>query len=290
MREMEISERRNLERKAVEARKDVVRMTGVARSGYLASSLSAVDILVFLYWKELKIRPDEPLWNERDRFVLGKTHACPALYSVLANRVFFDRKELWNFRRLGSMLQGHPETPRTPGIDASGGSLGMSLGISNGMALALRLDGSDRRIFCLMGDGELQEGSVWESAMQTANLGLDKVTAIIDMNGTQMNQRVDSVKKIEPVRNKFESFGWRVEETDGHDMDGLESVFAETLTKNATDGIPCAVLAHTIPGKGFSMAEMGDIGPFQALDRNMMEQALRELESASAALGRGEDH
>lgn len=287
---MDISERRNLERKAVEARKDVVRMTGVERSGYLAASLSVVDILVFLYWKEMNIRPAEPLWHGRDRFVPGKPHACPALYSVLANRGFFDRKELWNFRRLGSMLQGYPETPRTPGIDASGGSLGMSLGISNGMALALRLDGSEQRVFCLMGDVELQEGSVWESVMQTANLGLDKVTVIVDMNSSGMHQGEDSVKEIEPVRNRFESFGWRVEETDGHDMDGLESAFAGTLAKNSTEGIPCAVLAHTIPGKGFSLAEKGCIGPLEVLDRNMMEQALREMESSSAVFGRGEDH
>ncbi|HDQ92695.1 MAG TPA: transketolase [Synergistetes bacterium] len=286
---MDITERQDLERKAVEARKDVVRMTGVARSGYLNSSLSVIDILIFLYWKGLSIHPDEPLWKERDRFVLSKSHACPALYSVLANRGFFDRKELWNFRRLGSMLQGHQETPRTPGIDASGGSPGMGLGISNGMALALRLDRADQRIVCLLGDGELQEGSLWESAMQTSNLGLDNVTAIVDMNGTQMGRRVDSIKKIEPVRQKFESFGWRVEETDGHDMAALGSVFAKVLAKSASGGIPWVVLAHTVPGKGFSMAERGGINPLQALDRNMMEQALRELESASAVLGRGED-
>ncbi|MDO9509159.1 MAG: transketolase [Thermovirgaceae bacterium] len=274
---MEISQRRALERTAIEVRKDVVRMIGVARSGYVASSLSAVDILVFMYWRLLNIRPEEPRMYDRDRMVLSKGHACPALYAVLANRGFFDRKELWNFRRLGSMLQGHPETPRTPGIDAPGGSLGMGLGLSNGVALALRLDGVGSRVFCLLGDGELQEGAVWESAMQTANLGLGGVTAIVDLNGIQMDGKVVSIKKIEPVKEKFESFGWRSVHADGHDMEDLERAFSVALS----DSIPSVILAETIPGKGFSMAEKGLIGSSRPLDREMMEQALRELESAT---------
>ena len=146
---MKTSQRRELERIALEVRKDIVRMTGVSRSGHLDSSLSVVDILVFLYWKVLRIRPDEPLWPERDRLVFSKDHACPALYSVLARRGFFERDELWNFRRLGAMLQGRPEHARTPGVDAPGGSRGMAIGIANGLLLSSRMGGLDRRVITI---------------------------------------------------------------------------------------------------------------------------------------------
>jgi len=218
--------------------------------------------------------------RDRDRIVLSKGHACPSLYDVLANRGFFDREELWNFRRLGSMLQGHPEPLRTPGIDSPGGSLGMGLGLSNGIALAMRLDGIGSRVFCILGDGELQEGSVWESAMQTSSLGLEGITAIVDMNGAQMGEKVVSIKKIEPVREKFESFGWRTVSADGHSMDELEKAFSFA----ASAGAPCVILAATKPGKGFSLAERGQIGSAMPLDREMMEEALRELESATRVL------
>lgn len=277
---MDAFQKRELERTALEVRKDVVRMIGVARSGYVASSLSVVDILVYMYWGLLNISPDEPRMRERDRVVLGKGHACPSLYAVLANRGFFDRKELWNFRRLGAMLQGHPENIRTPGIDSPGGSLGMGFGISNGIALALRLDGIGSRVFCILGDGELQEGSVWESAMQTASLGLKEVTAIVDMNGTQMEGEIASIKKIEPVREKFESFGWRTARADGHSMEDLEEAFRFA----ASGETPCVILASTRPGKGVSIAERGNIRSEMSLDREMMEQALRELEAATMAL------
>lgn len=272
---------RSLKRTALEVRKDVVRMTGVARSGYLASSLSVVDILVYLYWSLLRISPEDPRLNERDRVVFSKGHACASLYAVLANRGYFDRQELWNFRRLGSMLQGHPERPRAPGIDAPGGSSGMGIGLSNGIALALRMNGSASRVFCILGDGELQEGSIWESAMQTANLAL-KVTAVVDMNGIQMEGDVVSIKKIEPLRDKFESFGWRCAGADGHDMADLERAFSGALSCDT----PCAILAETRAGKGFSLAEKGLSSSLAPLNREMMEQALRELESATADLDR----
>ncbi len=277
---MDVSQRRSLERTALEVRKDVVRMIGVARSGYLGSSLSAVDILVFMYRRLLNVLPEDPRMHDRDRMVLGKGHACPALYAVLAERGFFDRKELWNFRRLGSMLQGHPEMLRTPGIDAPGGSLGMGLGLSNGIALALRLDGVGSRVFCLLGEDELQEGSVWESAMQTSCLGLGNVTAVVDMNG-----KVASARKIQPVMDKFGSFGWRTVHADGHDMEDLERAFSFA----ASDPVPCVILAETLSGKGFSMAEKDLIGASMPLDREMMEQALRELESGTKSLDREEE-
>lgn len=281
---MDELQHRALKRTAIEIRKDVVRMIGVARSCYVSSSLSLVDILVYMYWRLLKISPEDPRMRDRDRVVLSKGHACPSLYAVLANRGFFEREELWSFRRLGSMLQGHPETPRTPGIDSPGGSLGMGLGLSNGIALALRLDDIDSRVFCILGDGELQEGSIWESAMQTSNLGLGGVTAIVDMNGIQMEGKVVSIKRIEPVKEKFESFGWRVVSADGHDMLDLERAFSFA----ASGGSPCVILAATKAGKGFSLAEQGRIGSAMLLDREMMDQALRELESATMDLGREE--
>lgn len=272
---------------ALEVRKDTVRMTGVARSGNICSSLSVVDILVYLYWRVLRIRPDEPNWPARDRVVFGKTHACPALYAVLANRGFFSRNELWNFRRLGSMLQGHPEMVRTPGIDAPGGSAGMGIGIANGILLASRFESLETRVFCIMGDGELQEGSIWESAMKTPDIGSGKIIALVDMNGIQANGPVRGIRDIEPVREKFEAFRWRVIETDGHDFDDLERGFSIAL--QGFDERPCIILARTVPGRGFSLAEKGLLGhPSSPMNRDSMEQALREMESATGETGRGE--
>lgn len=285
---MKTAERRELEGLALEVRKDIVRMTGVARSGNIGSSLSLVDILVYLYWKVLRIRPEEPHWPARDRVVLSKSHACPALYAVLANRGFFDRSELWNFRRLGAMLQGHPEMVRTPGVDAPGGSVGMGIGIANGLMLASRFDGLDSRVFCILGDGELQEGSIWESAMKTPDLGSGKIIALVDMNGMQMNGPVKDIRNIEPLREKFESFRWTVVEADGHDFGDLEGAF--TLALKKTDEGPSVILARTVPGKGFSLAEKGLLGyPSSPMNRERMEQALREMESATGGTGKGED-
>ncbi len=285
---MNTAERRELEGLALEVRKDIVRMTGVARSGNIGSSLSLVDILVYLYWKVLRIRPEEPHWPARDRVVLSKSHACPALYAVLANRGFFDRSELWNFRRLGAMLQGHPEMVRTPGVDAPGGSVGMGIGIANGIMLASRFDGLDARVFCILGDGELQEGSIWESAMKTPDLGPGKIIALVDMNGMQMNGPVKGIRNIEPLREKFESFRWTVIEADGHDFCDLEGALALALQR--ADGDPCVILARTVPGRGFSLAEKGLLGyPSSPMNRERMEQALREMESATGGTGKGED-
>jgi len=285
---MKTAERRELEGLALEVRKDIVRMTGVARSGNIGSSLSLVDILVYLYWKVLRIRPEEPHWPARDRVVLSKSHACPALYAVLANRGFFDRSELWNFRRLGAMLQGHPEMVRTPGVDAPGGSVGMGIGIANGLMLASGFDGLDSRVFCILGDGELQEGSIWESAMKTPDLGSGKIIALVDMNGMQMDGPVKDIRNIEPLREKFESFRWTVVEADGHDFDDLEGAFALALKR--ADESPSVILARTVPGKGFSLAEKGLLGyPSSPMNRERMEQALREMESATGGTGKGED-
>lgn len=256
-------------------RRDIVRMIGVARSGHMASSLSIVDILVWLYWEVLSLRPEEPAWESRDRFVLGKGHGCPALYSVLANRSFFPREELWSYRRLGAMLQGFPEVKRTPGVDAPGGSLGQGLGLANGIALALRGKGSSSRVFCLAGDGELQEGIFWESAMTSSHYGLGSVTLIIDRDGRQMEGSTESIMSVEPLLDKLSAFGWNVEECDGHDFYSLRQAFA-SLGKSG--GKPGCIVARTRLGKGISFLENDPSGGRMVLGRDFMEKALRELE------------
>jgi transketolase len=275
---MEPERRKDLEETALKVRKDIVRMIGVAKGGHLLSSLSLVELLVFLYWETMNIRPDDPLWPERDRLVLSKGHGCPALYAVLANRGYFDREELWNYRRLGSMLQGHPEYPRTPGIDAPSGSLGMGLGIAGGIALALRSEGKESRVFAVLGDGELQEGSVWESVMTASHWKLDQLVAIVDVNRVQMEGFVDDIKKLEPLAGKFEAFGWNVALCDGHDMGSIEKALIDSLSGT---GHPSVVLAATKPGKGVTAAERGELGPVEPLDRIAMDEALRELEGRS---------
>ncbi|HPC76237.1 MAG: 1-deoxy-D-xylulose-5-phosphate synthase N-terminal domain-containing protein [Thermovirgaceae bacterium] len=282
---MKASQRRELERTALEVRKDIVRMTGVSRAGHLDSSLSVVDILVYLYWKVLKIRPDEPLWPERDRLVFSKDNASPALYAVLARRGFFEREELWNYRRLGAMLQGRPEHARTPGVDAPGGSRGMAIGIAKGLLLSSRMDGNDRRVFCVIGSEELQEGSLWESVLRASILGFEGLTVVVDSSAPPSAPALTPGKGASE-RKRFETLGWRVMEADGHNFDHLERALSRAHSDPG--GIPRVILARTIPGKGVSSAEKGSLEkPGRLLDRNGMEQALRELELASGEMEEG---
>ena len=256
-------------------RRDVVRMIGVARSGHLASSLSIVDLLVWLYWEVLSLRTDEPSWEDRDRFVLGKGHGCPALYAVLANRSFFPREELWSYRRLGAMLQGFPEFRRTPGVDAPGGSLGQGLGLANGLALALREKTSAPSVYCLVGDGELQEGVFWESAMTSAHFSLDSLLLLVDRDGRQMEGATEDIMSLEPLRDKFLAFGWAVEECDGHDFVSMREALARLGPRH---GKPGCIVAHTVLGKGVSFLENDPSGGRMVLGRDSMDKALRELE------------
>jgi len=253
-------------------RKDVVRMVGIARSGHLVSSLSIVDVLSVLYWKVMKVSPQEPRMASRDRFILSKGHGCPALYAVLARRGFFSREELWNYRRLGAMLQGHPETPRTPGIDAPSGSLGMGLGVGNGMALFLKREQLPSRVFCLVGDGEVQEGSVWESAMTSSHFGLDNVVLIIDRNMRQSEGVTSEIREVEPLEDKFRSFGWETTSVDGHDLKALTDAL-----DMSHKGRPLAVVARTVPGKGVSFMEKESEKELPHLSRLVIDKALREL-------------
>ncbi len=240
---------------ATQVRLDVLSMIKAAGSGHPGGSFSSVEILVELYWDVMRVRPEEPEWPERDRFVLSKGHACPALYAVLAARGYFESSELLTLRKFGSRLQGHPNMRSLPGLDASTGSLGHGLSIACGIAHGLRLGRLDSRVYCLLGDGELQEGSVWESAMSASHFGLDRLTAIVDRNLVQLDGRVTDVMEIEPLTEKWLSFGWDVVVCDGHSFPSLAKAFEHC----SGSGLPSVIIADTIKGRGVSFME----GTFQ---------------------------
>ncbi|MFA0888586.1 MAG: transketolase [Synergistales bacterium] len=273
-----------LERTALEVRKDVVRMTGLSRAPSLGPSLSVVDIMTVLYFHTLSIRTEDPKWPERDRFVLSKSNACPALYAILARRGFFDREELWSFRRLGAMLQGTLDPKRTPGIDAPGGGPGTGLGIANGIALACRMETVPSRVFCLLGDGELNEGSIWESVLAASLFRLKNLTAIVEVNGagTGAPQGAEDYKEMAGAR--FEAFGWRVLRTDGHCVRSLAEAFLEIA--GVGEG-PSVLLANTQWGKGVASAEKGRGRSMVPPSRERVENALLELEKAGKSLEEG---
>ncbi len=267
---------------AVETRRDIIRMIAAAGSGHPGGSLSCVEILLQLYFRTMRIRPEEPGWPERDRLVLSKGHACPALYAVLAARGFLPREELLTLRAFGSRLQGHPDMKRLPGLDASTGSLGHGLSIACGMAMGLRLAGRrDARVFCLLGDGELQEGSVWEAAMSASHYGLDGITAIVDRNGVQLDGRVSGVMEVEPLVEKWLAFGWDVVVCDGHSFASLE----KALEHAAGTGLPSVVVAETVKGKGVSFMENSCLWHGRCPEGDELEQALREIASPGGGDG-----
>lgn len=232
-------------------RLDVLGMIREAGSGHPGGSFSAVEILVELYWEVLRIRPGDPGWAERDRFVLSKGHACPALYAVLARRGYFDPSELGTLRKLGTRLQGHPCRESLPGLDASTGSLGQGLSIACGLAQGFRLGARGARVYCLLGDGELQEGSIWEAAMSAAHYGLDNLTAIVDRNRVQLDGRVSEVMEVEPLVDKWLAFGWDVVVADGHSFPSLRKAFEHC----AASAFPSVILADTVKGRGVSFME-----------------------------------
>ncbi len=233
-------------------RRDVLTMTHAAGSGHPGGSLSAVEILATLYCGVLSVDPVRPDDPDRDRFLLSKGHAAPVLYSVLARRGFFDPALLPTLRQFGSPLQGHPHMGRLPGLDCSSGSLGQGLSIANGLAMAARRTGRSYRTYCLMGDGEIQEGQVWEAAMTAAHFRLDGVCAIVDDNGVQLDGLTRDIMQVEPIGDKFRAFGWHVIEVDGHDLAALRAAFDEAA---ATKGVPTVLVAKTVKGKGVSFME-----------------------------------
>lgn len=268
-----------LKSRANEIRKDIIRMLGQAGSGHPGGSLSAADIMAALYFKVLRIDPRDPKNPGRDRFILSKGHAAPVLYASLAHRGFFPREELLTLRRLGSRLQGHPDMKKLPGVEMSTGSLGQGLSVANGIALAGKLDGLDYRVYVLLGDGEIQEGQVWEAAMAAAHYRLDNLTAFLDHNGMQIDGPIEDIMSPEPVADKWRAFGWDVQVIDGHDMVQI----IEALEKaQAVRGRPRMIIADTVKGKGVSFMEnqVGWHGVAPKPD---------ETERALADLGAGEE-
>jgi transketolase len=241
-----------LRKQAKLVRVEILKMLTLAGSGHTGGSLSAADILTALYFSKMRYKPDEPGWKERDRFILSKGHAAPLLYAVLAMAGYFDRSVLKTLRKLGSPLQGHPCSRILPGVEISTGSLGQGLSVSNGIAISLKMDNLSSRVYCLLGDGEIQEGQVWEAAMTAAHYKLDNLCAIVDLNGLQIDGPVSKVKAIEPVASKWSAFGWNVIDIDGHDMNEILEALDEAET---VKGRPSVILAHTIKGKGVSFFE-----------------------------------
>lgn len=269
-----------LQKKAIEIRKDILKMLTHAGSGHTGGSLSIVEILLALYYYALRNDPKNPTWVKRDRFLLSKGHGCPALYAVLASKGYFPKEKLWTLRKLGSGLQGHPQIG-LPGIEISSGSLGQGLSIANGIALASRLDKLDIKIYCLMGDGETNEGQVWEAAMTSAHYKLDNVCAIIDFNKLQIDGFCCDIKDMEPYINKWKDFGWHAIEADGHNLNALMDAFDESTQ---IKGKPTMIVAHTIKGKGVSFIENKVEWHGIAPKKEECEKAIKELDEALSNL------
>ena len=236
-----------LQSKARTIRRHIVEMVAEAGSGHPGGSLSSADIVTALYFHVMNVDPQNPKWPERDRFVLSKGHAAPVLYAALAERGFFSKEELLKLRKTGSMLQGHPDMKVTPGLDMTTGSLGQGLSAANGMALAGKLDNKDYRVYVLMGDGEIQEGQIWEAAMTAAHYKLDNLTAFVDYNGLQIDGPVTKVKSPESIQEKIKAIGRNVIDIDGHDMVQILEAIEEAKT---VKGKPTVIVAKTVKGKG----------------------------------------
>jgi transketolase len=264
---------KELSKRATGIRRDVVSMIGVARSGYVASALSATDILVWLYGAVLSIRPGEPLWEGRDRFVFDKASASPALYAVLAERGFFRRDELWGYRRMGSTLQAFADARRTPGVDVSCGSLGMGPGVSFGLASALRDRQPAPRVFCFVGESELLEGAVWETVMNDIARKLENLTLIVDRNGLRID---GACAPSDPLEERFKAFSWASARADGHDMDALDAALASLPSDRAR-----VLIAETVGGKGIPSLERAPLVNF-SLDRQTTDDLLKELDGAES--------
>ncbi|GFP74004.1 transketolase [Clostridium fungisolvens] len=255
-------------------RKDIITMLTESASGHPGGSLSAADILTTLYFKEMNVDPENPRKEDRDRFVLSKGHAAPVLYSVLARKGFFPVEELKGLRKLGSMLQGHPNMNDVPGVDMSTGSLGQGISAAVGMALAGKLDNKEYRVYALLGDGELEEGQVWEASMSAAHYKLDNLTAFVDYNGLQIDGDIEKVMNPAPIDEKFLAFGWNVINIDGHDIDAIISAIDSARN---TKGKPTVIVCKTVKGKGVSFMENEAGWHGTAPSKEQCEQALSEI-------------
>lgn len=265
---------KELEEKARGLRKLIIQMLSRAKSGHPGGSLSCADIISVLFFHVLKHNPKNPDWPQRDRFHLSKGHACPVVYAALAKTGYFPEKELMNLRKLGSLLQGHPDR-RTPGIDVASGSLGQGLSVGLGMALAARLDKLSYRVYVVLGDGELQEGNIWEAAMAASHFKCDNLCAIVDYNGFQIDGRVCEVMEIEPLQDKWQAFGWHTIAIDGHNIERILLAFEEV---SKVRNKPVVIIAKTVKGKGVSFMEHVADFHGRAPTEEEAKQALKELE------------
>lgn len=265
---------KSMEERAKVIRRHVVRMLARAGSGHPGSSLSTVDLLVALFYNKLKHNPQQPAWPDRDRFVMSKGHGCPALYAVLAEKGYFGIDKLDTLRQFGSILQGHPCMKTTPGIEISGGSLGQGLSVGLGIALAAKLDKKDYRTYVMLGDGEIEEGQVWEAAMAASHYKADNLCAIIDQNGLQIDGFIHEIMSSYPIPDKWRGFGWHVIEIDGHDYKAILSAYDEA---EKIKGRPTIIVAKTIKGKGVSFMENQVDWHGKVPTKEEAERALAEL-------------
>ena len=271
-----------LQKTANEVRKGIVTAVHGAKAGHPGGSLSAADIFTCLYFEEMNIDPKDPKKADRDRFVLSKGHTAPGLYSALANRGYFPVEDLPTLRHLGSYLQGHPCMQETPGVDMSSGSLGQGISSAVGMALAAKLDNKSYRTYTLLGDGEIQEGQVWEAAMFAGHRKLDNLVVIVDNNGLQIDGKIDDVCSPYPIDKKFEAFNFHVINIDGNDFDQIDAAFKEA---KATKGMPTAIIAKTVKGKGVSFMENNAGWHGKAPNDEEYATAMADLEKIGKELG-----
>lgn len=265
---------KELEEIAKKIRREIVEQVYIASSGHPGGSLSIADILTVLYFYELNVDEKNPTWEDRDRFVLSKGHCAPALYASLANRGFFDLEELKEFRNINGKLQGHPDMKKIPGVDMTTGSLGQGLSAANGIAIAGKLDKKDYRVYCLLGDGEIEEGQVWEAAMAASQYKLDNLCVIVDNNNLQIDGTIEEVMSSKPIDEKFRSFGFQIIKIDGNDIDEIIKAF--DVARNVK-GKPTCIIAETVKGKGVSFMENQVKWHGKAPNEEEFKQAIEEL-------------
>ncbi|MEE1238912.1 MAG: transketolase [Acutalibacteraceae bacterium] len=277
---MDLAAKKQLKINACKVRMGIIEGVHSAKSGHPGGSLSCTDILTYHYFSKMNIDPKNPKMENRDRFVLSKGHAAPALYSVLANRGYFDTELLKSLRQIGSILQGHPDMKHIPGVDMSTGSLGQGISAAVGMALSAKHFGNDFKVYTVLGDGELEEGQVWEAAMFAANKGLSNLTAFVDYNNLQIDGSIEEVNSAAPIDKKFEAFNWHTIVIDGHDFEQIDAALKEAETVDK----PVAIVAKTVKGKGVSFMENQVGWHGSAPNDEQYEQAMSELNAALAAL------
>ncbi len=270
-----------LQKIANEVRKGIIASTHSAKAGHPGGSLSAADIFTFLYFEELNVDPKNPGWEDRDRFVLSKGHTAPGLYAALAHKGFFPVEDLITLRKVGSYLQGHPSMKSVPGVDMSTGSLGQGISTAVGMAIAGKMDNKDYRVYTVLGDGEIQEGQVWEAAMMAGHKKLDNLVAVVDNNGLQIDGDVSEVCSPYPIDEKFASFGWHTINIDAHDFDAIRAAFKEA---KETKGQPTVIIAKSVKGKGVSFMENEVSWHGVAPNDEQYEKAMAELKEAGEKL------